>query len=84
MIQLGISVSISYAFIHYLDSKIWRVRRDASVGKRVEYVIRSGVRTTNLRITVLVSPHSDPQVLPPHSQTKDSRRVVALFTANAD
>ena len=34
MIQLGISFLWGYAFIHYyLDSKIWRVRRDASVGK---------------------------------------------------
>jgi hypothetical protein len=33
-IQLGISFLWGYAFIHYyLDSKIWRVRRDASVGK---------------------------------------------------
>lgn len=33
-IQLGISVLWGYAFIHYyLDSKIWRVRRDAAVGK---------------------------------------------------
>ncbi|HVS83766.1 MAG TPA: hypothetical protein VHE60_18685 [Pyrinomonadaceae bacterium] len=33
-IQLGISVLWGYAFIHYyLDSKIWRVRRDPSVGK---------------------------------------------------
>ena len=32
--QLGISFLWGYAFIHYyLDSKIWRVRRDASVGK---------------------------------------------------
>ena len=34
LIQLGISFLWGYAFIHYyLDSKIWRVRRDASVGK---------------------------------------------------
>ena len=33
-IQLGISFLWGYAFIHYyLDSKIWRVRRDAAVGK---------------------------------------------------
>jgi uncharacterized membrane protein len=33
-IQLGISLLWGYAFIHYyLDSKIWRVRRDPSVGK---------------------------------------------------
>jgi hypothetical protein len=32
--QLGISFLSGYAFIHYyLDSKIWRVRRDPSVGK---------------------------------------------------
>ncbi len=32
--QLGISFLWGYAFIHYyLDSKIWRVRRDPSVGK---------------------------------------------------
>jgi hypothetical protein len=32
-IQLGISFLWGYAFIHYyLDSKIWRVRRDPSVG----------------------------------------------------
>jgi len=32
--QLGISFLWGYAFIHYyLDSKIWRVRRDHSVGK---------------------------------------------------
>ena len=32
--QLGISFLWGYAFIHYyLDSKIWRVRRDAAVGK---------------------------------------------------
>jgi hypothetical protein len=34
VIQLGISFLWGYAFIHYyLDSKIWRVRRDPSVGK---------------------------------------------------
>lgn len=34
VVQLGISFLWGYAFIHYyLDSKIWRVRRDASVGK---------------------------------------------------
>ena len=34
LMQLGISVLWGYAFIHYyLDSKIWRVRRDPSVGK---------------------------------------------------
>jgi hypothetical protein len=33
-LQLGISFLWGYAFIHYyLDSKIWRVRRDPSVGK---------------------------------------------------
>ncbi|HEX5602318.1 MAG TPA: hypothetical protein VFX63_07195 [Pyrinomonadaceae bacterium] len=33
-IQLGISFLWGYAFIHYyLDSKIWRVRRDPTVGK---------------------------------------------------
>jgi hypothetical protein len=33
-IQLGVAVLWGYAFIHYyLDSKIWRVRRDPSVGK---------------------------------------------------
>jgi len=33
-IQLGISFLWGYAFIHYyLDSKIWRVRRDPAVGK---------------------------------------------------
>jgi hypothetical protein len=32
-VELGISFLWGYAFIHYyLDSKIWRVRRDASVG----------------------------------------------------
>ena len=34
LVQLGISFLWGYAFIHYyLDSKIWRVRRDPSVGK---------------------------------------------------
>ena len=34
VIQLGISFLWGYAFIHYyLDSKIWRIRRDPSVGK---------------------------------------------------
>jgi hypothetical protein len=34
LIQLGISFLWGYAFIHYyLDSKIWRVRRDAKLGK---------------------------------------------------
>ena len=34
LMQLGISFLWGYAFIHYyLDSKIWRVRRDPSVGK---------------------------------------------------
>jgi hypothetical protein len=33
-IQLGISFLWGYAFIHYyLDSKIWRIRRDPTVGK---------------------------------------------------
>jgi hypothetical protein len=33
-IQLGIAFLWGYAFIHYyLDSKIWRIRRDQSVGK---------------------------------------------------
>jgi hypothetical protein len=33
-IQLGFSFLWGYAFIHYyLDSKIWRVRRDPAVGK---------------------------------------------------
>src|SRR5207302_10563374 len=33
-IQLGIAFLWCYAFIHYyLDSKIWRVRRDPAVGK---------------------------------------------------
>ena len=36
-IQLGISFLWGYAFIHYyLDSKIWRVRRDASLGKALK------------------------------------------------
>ena len=34
LIQLGISFLWGYAFIHYyLDSKIWRVRRDPNLGK---------------------------------------------------
>ncbi len=34
LIQLSISLLWGYAFIHYyLDSKIWRVRRDPNVGK---------------------------------------------------
>jgi hypothetical protein len=34
MIQVGISFLWGYALIHYyLDSKIWRVRRDANLGK---------------------------------------------------
>ena len=36
-VQLGISFLWGYAFIHYyLDSKIWRVRRDPSVGKALQ------------------------------------------------
>src|SRR5213080_546435 len=36
-IQLGIAFLWGYAFIHYyLDSKIWRVRRDSSVGKALQ------------------------------------------------
>src|SRR5215212_9974668 len=36
-IQLGISFRWGYAFIHYyLDSKIWRVRRDPSVGEALK------------------------------------------------
>jgi hypothetical protein len=36
-IQLGISFLWGYAFIHYyLDSKIWRVRRDPSVSKALK------------------------------------------------
>jgi hypothetical protein len=36
-IQLGVSFLWGYAFIHYyLDSKIWRVRRDPSVGKALK------------------------------------------------
>ena len=36
-IQLGISFLWGYAFIHYyLDSKIWRVRRDAAVGQALK------------------------------------------------
>jgi len=35
--QLGISILWGYAFIHYyLDSKIWRIRRDPSVGKALK------------------------------------------------
>jgi hypothetical protein len=34
LLQLGVSFLWGYAFIHYyLDSKIWRVRRDPSVSK---------------------------------------------------
>lgn len=37
LIQLGISFLWGYAFIHYyLDSKIWRVRRDPSVGQALK------------------------------------------------
>jgi hypothetical protein len=36
-IQLGIAFLWGYAFIHYyLDSKIWRLRRDPSVGKALQ------------------------------------------------
>jgi len=36
-VQLGISILWGYAFIHYyLDSKIWRVRRDPSVSKALK------------------------------------------------
>jgi hypothetical protein len=36
-VQLGIAFLWGYAFIHYyLDSKIWRVRRDPSVGKALQ------------------------------------------------
>jgi len=36
-IQLGIAFLWGYAFIHYyLDSKIWRVRRDPAVGKALK------------------------------------------------
>jgi len=36
-IQLGVAFLWGYAFIHYyLDSKIWRVRRDPSVGKALK------------------------------------------------
>ena len=36
-LQLGISFLWGYAFIHYyLDSKIWRVRRDPSVGQALQ------------------------------------------------
>ena len=37
LIQMGISFLWGYAFIHYyLDSKIWRVRRDPSVGQALK------------------------------------------------
>lgn len=37
LIQIGISFLWGYAFIHYyLDSKIWRVRRDPSVGQALK------------------------------------------------
>jgi hypothetical protein len=37
LVQLGISFLWGYAFIHYyLDSKIWRVRRDPSVGEALK------------------------------------------------
>jgi len=37
VVQLGISFLWGYAFIHYyLDSKIWRVRRDPSVGEALK------------------------------------------------
>jgi hypothetical protein len=36
-VQLGIAFLWGYAFIHYyLDSKIWRVRRDPAVGKALQ------------------------------------------------
>jgi hypothetical protein len=36
-VQLGIAFLWGYAFIHYyLDSKIWRVRRDAAVGQALK------------------------------------------------
>ncbi len=36
-IQFGIAFLWGYAFIHYyLDSKIWRVRRDSSVGQALK------------------------------------------------
>ncbi len=36
-VQLGISFLWGYAFIHYyLDSKIWRVRRDVAVGQALQ------------------------------------------------
>ena len=36
-VQLGIAFLWGYAFIHYyLDSKIWRVRRDPSVGQALK------------------------------------------------
>jgi hypothetical protein len=39
--QLAISFLWGYAFIHYyLDSKIWRVRRDPNVGKALNMVIQ--------------------------------------------
>jgi len=38
-IQMGIAFLWGYAFIHYyLDSKIWRVRRDPSVGQALKMV----------------------------------------------
>lgn len=37
VVQLGISFLWGYAFIHYyLDSKIWRVRRDVAVGQALK------------------------------------------------
>ena len=37
LVPLGISFLWGYAFIHYyLDSKIWRVRRDPSVGEALK------------------------------------------------
>src|SRR6266542_3549974 len=37
LVQLGISFLWGYAFIHYyLDSKIWRVRRDPAVGRALK------------------------------------------------
>ena len=36
-VQLGIAFLWGYAFIHYyLDSKIWRVRRDPAVGQALK------------------------------------------------
>jgi len=36
-IQLGIAFLWGYAFIHYyLDSKIWRIRRDPAVGQALK------------------------------------------------